>query len=140
MSHFTVMVIGADYAKQLATYHEFECTGVVDEYVQSINELDGYKKGYAEGLVHRNKAPDGSLHDPYDDCFYRDPTPDEAKELGHCIGTCGNAVPPAAAKAIAEVMGTTLLLSWSGETFVLSSTPVWVRPAAIVLSLSQGAM
>lgn len=52
----------------------------------------------------------------------------------------GNAVPPAAAKAIAEVMGTTLLLSWSGETFVLSSTPVWVRPIAAALAVSHGAI
>ncbi len=50
----------------------------------------------------------------------------------------GNAVPPEAARAIAEVMGTTLLLSWSGETFVLSSTPVWVQPIAVALSVSQG--
>ncbi len=50
----------------------------------------------------------------------------------------GNAVPPDAARAIAEVMGTTLLLSWSGETFILSSTPVWVRPVAMALSVSQG--
>ena len=50
----------------------------------------------------------------------------------------GNAVPPAAAKAIAEVMGTTLLLARSGETFVLSATPIWVRPVAVALSLAQG--
>ncbi|MCB1956610.1 MAG: DNA cytosine methyltransferase [Rhodocyclaceae bacterium] len=50
----------------------------------------------------------------------------------------GNAVPPAAAKAIAEVMGTTLLLAWSGETFVLSATPIWVRPVAVALSVAQG--
>ncbi|MDH0342088.1 DNA cytosine methyltransferase [Chromobacterium haemolyticum] len=50
----------------------------------------------------------------------------------------GNAVPPAAARAIAEVMGTTLLLAWSGETFVLSATPIWVRPVAMALSV-QGA-
>lgn len=49
----------------------------------------------------------------------------------------GNAVPPKAGKAIAEVMGTTLLLAWSGETFVLSATPIWVRPVAVALSLSQ---
>lgn len=49
----------------------------------------------------------------------------------------GNAVPPAASKAIAEVMGTTLLLAWSGETFVLSATPIWVQPVAIALSLEQ---
>lgn len=44
-------------------------------------------------------------------------------------------MPPAAAEAIGEVMGTTLLLAESGETFQLSSTPVWVRPVAIALTL-----
>ncbi|KWH27686.1 DNA methyltransferase [Burkholderia cepacia] len=47
----------------------------------------------------------------------------------------GNAVPPDAAEAIGEVMGTTLLLAESGETFQLSSTPVWVRSVAIALTL-----
>lgn len=47
----------------------------------------------------------------------------------------GNAVPPHAAQAIAEVMGTTLLLAWSGETFVLNAMPIWVRPVALGLSL-----
>lgn len=50
----------------------------------------------------------------------------------------GNMVPPAAAEAIAGVMGTTLLLAWSGETFVLSATPIWVRPVAVALSLASG--
>ena len=49
----------------------------------------------------------------------------------------GNAVPPAAAEAIAHVMGTTLLLAEAGETFMLSSMPVWVRPVAVALSVSQ---
>ncbi|WP_186142198.1 DNA cytosine methyltransferase [Burkholderia gladioli] len=49
----------------------------------------------------------------------------------------GNAVPPHAAQAIAEVMGTTLLLAESGETFQLSSTPVWVRPVAVALTVAQ---
>ncbi|PRH13507.1 DNA cytosine methyltransferase [Burkholderia gladioli] len=48
----------------------------------------------------------------------------------------GNAVPPDAAEAIAEVMGTTLLLAESGETFRLSSTPIWVRDIAIALSVA----
>lgn len=47
----------------------------------------------------------------------------------------GNMVPPAAAEAIAGVMGRTLLLAWSGETFVLDAAPVWVRPIAAALSL-----
>ena len=50
----------------------------------------------------------------------------------------GNAVPPDAAEAIAGVMGTTLLLAWSGETFLLSATPIWVRPVAVALTVAQG--
>lgn len=49
----------------------------------------------------------------------------------------GNAVPPKAAQAIAEVMGTTLLLAAMGETFMLSSMPIWVRPVAVALSVAQ---
>jgi site-specific DNA-cytosine methylase len=50
----------------------------------------------------------------------------------------GNMVPPKAAEAIAGVMGTTLLLAWSGETFMLSATPIWVRPVAVALAVAQG--
>jgi hypothetical protein len=47
----------------------------------------------------------------------------------------GNAVPCDAAAAIASTIGRTLLLSWSGETFGLSSTPIWVRPVAVALAV-----
>lgn len=50
----------------------------------------------------------------------------------------GNAVPPAAAEAIASTMYQTLLLAWSGETFFLSSAPIWVQPVAVALSVAQG--
>lgn len=50
----------------------------------------------------------------------------------------GNAVPPPAAKAIADEMFRTLLLSWSGETFALNSTPIWVRPVAVAMNLASG--
>lgn len=49
----------------------------------------------------------------------------------------GNAVPPDAAEAIAGVMGTTLLLAMAGETFMLSSQPIWVRNIAIGLSIDE---
>lgn len=49
----------------------------------------------------------------------------------------GNAIPPASAAAIAEVMGTTLLLNKQGETFILSSQPVWVRPIATALTVAS---
>jgi len=48
----------------------------------------------------------------------------------------GNAVPPDAATAIAGVMGTTLLLAWSGETFRLSAQAIWVQPIAIAIAVS----
>lgn len=37
MSHFSVMVIGQNVAAQLQPYHEFECTGTNDEFVQDID-------------------------------------------------------------------------------------------------------
>ncbi|MFK0033001.1 DNA cytosine methyltransferase [Pseudomonas monteilii] len=49
----------------------------------------------------------------------------------------GNAVPPRAAEAIAHVMGTTLLLAAKGETFMLNSMPIWVRPVAVGLSVAH---
>ena len=51
----------------------------------------------------------------------------------------GNAVPPPAAAAIASVIGQTLLLAWSGETFVLGSTPIWVRDVAVAVAVDQKA-
>jgi site-specific DNA-cytosine methylase len=47
----------------------------------------------------------------------------------------GNAVPPAAARAIAEEIGRTLLLAWTGQTFALSSTPIWVRDVAVAMAM-----
>jgi hypothetical protein len=37
MSHFTVLVIGADVEKQLQPFHEFECTGIDDQFVQDVD-------------------------------------------------------------------------------------------------------
>ena len=51
----------------------------------------------------------------------------------------GNAVPRKAAKAIGTVMGQTILLARSGETFALGSTPIWVRPIVAALAVATGA-
>lgn len=50
----------------------------------------------------------------------------------------GNAVPRKAAKAMAEEIGRAILLSRAGETFQLSSTPIWVRPIATALAVRGG--
>jgi site-specific DNA-cytosine methylase len=49
----------------------------------------------------------------------------------------GNAVPPAAAKAIADVMGRSLLSAWAGRPFLLDNEPIWARPIAVAISLPQ---
>jgi hypothetical protein len=37
MSHFTTLVIGDDVESALAPYHEYECTGVNDQYVVDVD-------------------------------------------------------------------------------------------------------
>ncbi len=80
MSHFTVLVIGNDPEKQLAPYHEFECTGDDNKYIQDVDETEEVRTAYNKDTVKRLKASDGSLHDPYDDKFYREPTEEEKEK------------------------------------------------------------
>lgn len=98
-------------------------------------------------LVARIRALDGTWHRPFTTlelaALQSLVDPEEQLELDGLSDSdwrerIGNAVPPAAAEAIAGVMGTTLLLAWSGETFLLSSQPIWVRPVAMALSVAQG--
>lgn len=98
-------------------------------------------------LVARIRALDGTWHRPFTTlelaALQSLVDPEEHLELDGLSDSdwrerIGNAVPPAAAEAIAGVMGVTLLLAWSGETFLLSSMPIWVRPVAIALSVAQG--
>lgn len=49
MSHFTVLVIGPDPEKQLAPYHEFECTGHDDEYVVDVDVTEEVKAQMSDG-------------------------------------------------------------------------------------------
>ncbi len=48
MSHFTVLVIGEDVEGQLQPYHEFECTGTNDEFVQDIDITEEINKRITE--------------------------------------------------------------------------------------------
>ncbi|SEP43323.1 DNA cytosine methyltransferase [Nitrosovibrio sp. Nv6] len=95
-------------------------------------------------LVARIIAEDGTWHRPFTTlelaALQSLIDPEEYLELDGLSDSnwrerIGNAVPPDAATAIANVMGTTLLLAWSGETFILSAAPIWVQPVAIALAL-----
>lgn len=100
----------------------------------------------ADKLVCRIEALDGTWHRPFTTFELAGlqslVEPEEQLELDGLSDQAwreriGNAVPPDAAEAIADVMGTTLLLAWSGETFLLSAQPIWVRPVAVALSVRQ---
>lgn len=54
MSHFTVMAIGNDPAELLAPFHEFECTGQNDQFVQDVDITEEVQKEIDEA--------DGSPH------------------------------------------------------------------------------
>ncbi len=91
MSHFSVLVIG-DVDFQLQPFHEFECTGLNDEFIKDLNILEEVRAEFLSTTRTRRKGPNdtGFVHDAYDDQFYRDPTPEEAEHLGRIHGSgCG---------------------------------------------------
>jgi len=49
----------------------------------------------------------------------------------------GNCVPPDAAEAIFSEIARSLLLTWTGETFLLSAAPIWVQPMIVGMSVSN---
>lgn len=51
MSHFSVLVVGDNVEVQLAPYHEFECTGRDDQYVQEIDETEEARAEYATDIM-----------------------------------------------------------------------------------------
>lgn len=95
MSHFATLVVTAQppssevLTAALQPFHEFECTGDVDQYVQNVDQLQEALAEFADRTERRLKAPDGTLFRPYDDQFYQDPTPEESKKIGPIAGTGG---------------------------------------------------
>lgn len=87
MSHFTVLVIGPDPESQLAPFHQFECTGVDDEYVQDIDLTEEMRNNFKSESCRMYKNQTGELFNPYQDEFYRDPTSEELEKIGIPIGT-----------------------------------------------------
>ena len=49
MSHFVALVIGPNVEEQLQPYHEFECTGVDDEYVVDVDITEELHEEYETG-------------------------------------------------------------------------------------------
>jgi hypothetical protein len=94
MSHFTVMVAGEDVDVLLAPYHEFECTGEDNQYVQDIDQTEEARQEYADHkeTVVRHLAS-GKLvkkftkEGEYKKMFVREPTPEELAQIGRFGGS-----------------------------------------------------
>jgi hypothetical protein len=96
MSHFSMLVVtennsNEDLEKALQPYHEYECTGINDEYVQWVDHTDEVVKEYAEEGRAGVQLPDGRQVCETDKVFYRDPTREEKERIGPMAGMgCGH--------------------------------------------------
>jgi len=102
--------------------------------------------GQTDRLVAVIRALDGTFHRPFSTLELATlqslVDPEEHLELAGLSDASwreriGNSVPPDAAQAMAETMGRTLLMAWSGTGFMLSNLPIWVQPVAVALSVRQ---
>lgn len=62
MSHFSVMVIGRDVDRAMAPYHEFECTGVDNEFVVNVDITKTAREAYEKDTCERLRDAGGALH------------------------------------------------------------------------------
>lgn len=93
MSHFTVAVIGDNPEDQLAPFHDFECTGLNDQYVKDIDITEEAREVYDYDTSSMVVSLDGSENmSKYDDRCYRRATDEEMDKLGNnCYGFgCSN--------------------------------------------------
>lgn len=58
MSHFTVMVIGNDVEGQLQPFHEYECTGIKDQYVVWVDGTDEVRAEFEGSAEHKKEYGD----------------------------------------------------------------------------------
>jgi hypothetical protein len=97
MSHFSVLVLtnGCPSDDELSAimqpFHEFECTGTDDQYVQNLDITEETRREYEAESETRYRDTEGKLHDPYENRFYREPTAEEISKIGPIAGTgCGH--------------------------------------------------
>ncbi|QIG76052.1 hypothetical protein EVC24_031 [Rhizobium phage RHph_I4] len=87
MSHFSVIVVTdkldeSELAAKLQPFHEFECTGMSDQYVIDVDKTEEARAEYEEYKVTKWKDAAGELHNPSDERFYREPTKEEQEKHG----------------------------------------------------------
>lgn len=93
MSHFSVLVVTPKEPTQetlteiLQPWHEYECTGVKDQYVTFVDHHDEVMAEWGSKTETQYAFGDGPAVSWSDDRFYRNPTPDEEKKNGRMLGS-----------------------------------------------------
>lgn len=67
MSHFTVLVVGPNFERQLQPFHEYECTGIDDEFIVDVDETETARAEYETDTLTRLRDSAGVLHSYFDD-------------------------------------------------------------------------
>lgn len=89
MSHFSVMVVtdhkptDTELGNILQPWHEYEYTGIDDEYVVDVDITEEAEHEWLEGTTRVLKMPNGTYESRYDDKFY---TGEPEDELGKRTG------------------------------------------------------
>jgi site-specific DNA-cytosine methylase len=152
---------GAAYTVAASASHDNGFNSVADPRDATLSPAQPIiLPGPTDRLVCRIIALDGTWHRPFttldlaslqsiidpEEVFYQDPDGAWKARHGFEIETTsdatrrewiGNAVPSAAAKAMANTIGETLLLAYTGETFMLSTREIWVKPLALALTVDN---
>ncbi|EHW7991892.1 hypothetical protein K3J40_002361 [Escherichia coli] len=68
MSHFSVLVIGNNPKASLAPYHEFECTGINDEYILEIDISEEIRGD----IENQGSIEEAIIYNLGDDCIISD--------------------------------------------------------------------
>lgn len=100
MSHFVVLValpeslarseVHDAVAKALSPFHEFECTGEDDQYVQDVDKTAEALEEFANAKTTLYRSPEGELHDRFDEKGEWKPEFSRPGEYGRRVGV----IPP----------------------------------------------
>ncbi|WP_186125987.1 hypothetical protein [Burkholderia gladioli] len=130
MSHFSVLVIGENVEQQLAPYHEFECTGTDDQFVQDVDLTVEAKARFDNETETCLKAPDGTLHEFFDEHGNWRPefSQPDPKAPVHDSGRRTHFIPPGYEKIDVPAAMVTTFAEWTQGWYGMKAVPFGAEP------------